>query len=72
MVPGQCFGQSNDVFGLAVTNPFIAADFARAIVKGGSIASAGKDCRSASRRAVNKDVGVDAGFRVVLAPINTP
>ena len=58
--------------GVAVTNPFTRVDGIYAEYRGGGYLSPGKELRSATRRAGSKDLGLDVGFRVVLAPTNTP
>jgi len=58
--------------GTAVTNPFTGVTGNYAVYRGGGFLSPGKECRSGSRRSTGKDIGVDIGFRVVLAPTNTP
>jgi formylglycine-generating enzyme required for sulfatase activity len=58
--------------GTSVTNPFTGLIGNYAVYRGGGLGSPGKECRSGSRRSTAKDLGVDIGFRVVLAPTNTP
>jgi formylglycine-generating enzyme required for sulfatase activity len=58
--------------GLAVTNPFAGAIGDYAEYRGGGISSPGKELRSATRRTAGKDFSTDVGFRIVLAPANTP
>jgi formylglycine-generating enzyme required for sulfatase activity len=55
-----------------VEDPFVSAGLQR-VVRGGSFVAASRDCRSARRLLGNPvSVGVELGFRVVLAPILVP